>query len=292
MKRLFALMVGVVAGIAPVGIGAIGTSGLAHGQSRSIIDERGSEPSPSPAASQTGSDPDPDPDPGPKGSGGDAEAAPAIPPPPEFAGPASAVVRRRRHHRIAVMPRFAYRLGDAGRAVTPAPGFGIGGTIEISYLRWGVGADAGESFAFAAALGLDFSHDRFATSELGAVTNDGMTETFGATRVISETSFVLVHTIAAEMGRVRPYFTLGAGIGLGYFDSAAPDLRPGTAKGAHLLGRASIGVDVKITGVLGLGLRADYTAVRRTSPLETDDGRRLLLFGDLLDMGAGIVYRF
>jgi hypothetical protein len=288
MKRVLALVICVGIGIAPGAITPL------HGQPRSVVDEGGPAPSRPPAASlaapESGGGPEPAPKP--RAAGGDAEAAPVIPPPPGFAEPVGEVRRTRRQRRIAVMPRFAYRLGDAGRAVTPAPGFGIGGNIEIAYLRWGGGTDMGTSVGFAAALGLDFSHDRFATSEHGVVIIDGMSETFGATRVISETSFVLVHTVAAEMDHVRPYFTLGAGFGLGYFDSAAPDLKPGTAKGAHLLGRASIGVDVKITAVWSLCIRADYTSVRGAAPLVTDDGRRLLIFGDLLDMGVGIVYRF
>ncbi|MBC8132454.1 MAG: hypothetical protein H7X95_05685 [Deltaproteobacteria bacterium] len=110
--------------------------------------------------------------------------------------------------------------------------------------------------------------------------------------MISETSFVLVHTAAVRLGITRPYLSVGAGIGLGYFDSPALALRPGTATDTHLLGRASLGVDVAVTRTWGIAVRADYTAVRRASAFRTDDGRSLALFGDLFAVAVGIAYRF
>jgi hypothetical protein len=271
---------------------AAGSVGRAHASVPGLIDDRAlgigggnADPGPGPAAT-----PEPK-----RGAGGEAEPAP---PPPAEPG-ASAVSAGAEpglppRHRMSVMPRFAYRLGNAGRAVSPAPGFGVGGTIEISYLRRGASAGPHDRSGaiFEAALGLDFAHDRFAISEQGSVTVDGMVETFGSTRVVSETSFVLVHTVAARVGRVRPYLTLGGGLGVGYFDSAASELRPGTARDAHVLGRASLGVDVTVTRSWNAAIRADYTAVRGASPLVTDAGRSLAIFGDLFDLGAGIAYRF
>jgi hypothetical protein len=186
--------------------------------------------------------------------------------------------------RIAVGARLGRRLGDAASAIPPGNGVGVVGTIELDYLHLGK--------SFAAALGVDFGYDRFATSEVGMVTVNGNVQTFGSTRVISETTFVLVHTAAVRVGRLRPYVSLGAGVGLGYFDSVAPTFSPGTARDTHLLGRAGLGLDVTVTDLWCLNVRADYTAVRGPSSLRTDDGRALPVFGDLLDLGAGIAYRF
>jgi hypothetical protein len=281
---------------------ASGSLGRAHAALPGLIEDpdRGSgrapvDPGPGPPAT-----------PEPKRGGGDAQPAPVPSPEPGTSTmSADAEEGPPPRHRISVMPRFAYRLGDAGQSVTPAPGFGVGGTIEISYLRLGPGTGLGStatgSFArpqagpyavWEAALGIDFAHDRFAISEQGSVTVDGMLETFASTRVLSETSFVLVHTVAARVGRVRPYLTLGGGLGIGYFDSAASELRPGTARDAHVLGRVSLGFDVTFAHSWNAAIRADYTAVRGASPLVTDAGRSLTIFGDLFDLGAGIAYRF
>jgi hypothetical protein len=182
------------------------------------------------------------------------------------------------------MPRYAYRLSSPGQAVTPSSGFGIAGTIEIAYLRLAARLEA--------ALGIDFSYDRFASSEVGTVTVDNVSETFRNPRATSETSFVLVHTASVRVGRARPYLTVGAGLGIGYFESVAPELRPGTANDAHGLGRVSFGVDVTVARDWNASLRADYTAVRGVSPLVTTTGERLALFGDLFGLGAGVAYRF
>ena len=228
-------------------------------------------------------------DPGPTDPGPSAEQEPAHAPgeaepaPPPTNRPFDAADRRAPRRRVALMPRFAYRLGEAGRAVTPAPGYGLAGTIEIAYLRSPVGIEG--------LLGIDFSYDRFAAGEVGVV-NDGMVRMFGYTRVISETSFILVHTAAVAVGPVRPYFTIGGGLGLGYFDSAAMELRPGSARDAHFLGRASLGMDVTLGRTWSVAIRGDYTAVRGISPFVTSDGRPLALFGDLFGLGAGVAYRF
>ncbi len=292
--RLLALVCGVVLGAAPVAVGAAFDA-----------NDPGATPQPLPAARYPGSEPgpgtlpdrgpDPGPDPGPteapepKPAIGDAEAAPAsqhppsAPPPLPIGGAASAVDAWRQgpRHRIAVMPRYVHRLSGPGLAVTPSSGFGIAGTIEIAYLRAVAGLEA--------ALGIDFSYDRFASGEVASVAFDSMPKTF---RVTSETSFVLVHTASARVGRMRPYLSVGAGVGIGYFDSAAPELNPGTANDAHALGRVSAGLDMTMARVWSASIRADYTAVRGISSLVTSTGDRLALFGDLFGLGAGLAYRF
>lgn len=224
----------------------------------------------------------------PLGAGqGDAEPAPVLPGAPTSADEERLEARRQRH-RVAVMPRFAYRIGDPGRAITPAAGFGIGGTFERTYLR----RLAAPAVVAEAMLGVDFGHDRFATGEEGLVVVGTEAKTFAATRVISETSFVLIHTIAVRVDRVRPYLTLGAGLGLGNFDSVATEFEPGSAHDTHFLGRAAAGFDIAIAAGLLISVRADYTAVRGVTRFVTTDRRSLPLFGDLFSINAGIAYRF
>lgn len=287
----------VVIGAAPDAVGAAFEASNPDVTPQPLPAARDPGPEPGPGAG-----PDPLPNPGPteapepKHAIGDAEAAPAMPrppsgapyaapspPPPSPIGSAVSAVdawRQGPRHRIAVMPRYAHRLSGPGLAVTPSSGFGIVGTIEIAYLRAAAGLEA--------ALGIDFSHDRFASGEVASVTLDNIK----AFRVTSETSFVLVHTASARAGRMRPYLSVGGGVGIGYFDSSAPELDPGTTSEAHALGRVSVGLDVAIARVWSTSIRADYTAVRGVSSLVTSTGDRLALFGDLFGLGAGLAYRF
>jgi hypothetical protein len=218
-------------------------------------------------------------------SGGDAEPAPSLPGAPRSGGGASSdsgdVTGR---HRVAISARFAYRLGDAGRAVTPAAGYGIAGTYDFAYAR--------PDDVIELAVGVDFSSDRFATGEQGVSTQVGVAATFSSTRVISENNFVLTHTVAFRVAPVRPFFALGAGVGVGYFDSVATAYRPGYERDTHFLGRASLGLDLRVTEVWSITLRGDYTFVRGASAFMTEGGLALPLFGDVLDINLGAAYRF
>lgn len=223
------------------------------------------------------------------GTGGDAEPAPTTPgsPPavPRAGGGASSDSGPRAgRHRIAISPRFAYRLGDAGDTVKPAAGYGIAGTFDFTYARPDEVMDL--------AVGVDFSSDRFAIGEQGMTAQAGVPATFASTRVISDNNFVVTHTVAFRVDPVRPFFALGAGVGVGYFDSVATEYRPGYERDTHLLGRASMGLDILVTEVWGVTVRGDYTFVRRAAPFVTEGGQSLPLFGDLLDVNLGGVYRF
>ena len=207
--------------------------------------------------------------------GGDAEPAP---------GAVPDGVPSKARHRLAVAPRFAYRLGEAGRAISPAAGYGVGGTYEWTYAR--------ASSEVELALGIDFGTDRFATSEQGVSTQSGVATSYGSTRLIIDSTFVLTHTVAFPAGPVRPFLTVGAGIGFGDLDSVAELYRPGTLHDRQLLGRVAAGIDVIVSRIWFATLRADYTAVRRTDPLRLSAGGELPVFGDLLDISVGLAYRF
>lgn len=206
---------------------------------------------------------------------GDAEPAPgAMPDGPPL----------KTRHRIAVAPRFAYRLGDAGRSISPAAGYGVGGTFELTY--------AYPARQVELALGLDFASDRFATAEEGVTFQSGGATSYGSTRLILESTFVLTHTIAFPAGPVRPFLTVGGGVGFGDLESVAPLYKPGTLQDRQLLGRVAVGIDVVVTRIWFATLRVDYTAVRRTDRLVLAAGGELAVFGDLLDISLGLAYRF
>jgi hypothetical protein len=223
-------------------------------------------------------------------SPGGAGTTQSLPPPPPSPVPdpgtpaAPGVAPPRSRFDLAVVPRFAVRLGQPADAVSPALGFALAGTFEIRYAAVAPLLELG--------LALEFSHHRFATGETGVVIRNGVEETFGSTRVVLETSFLVAQVLAARLGRVRPHLLVGAGIGLGHFDSAAREFAPGTANDTQLIARAAVGVDVALVGAMGLTARSSYTAVRATRRLETETGASLPLFGDLFDVGVGVVYSF
>lgn len=186
--------------------------------------------------------------------------------------------------RIAVAPRLALRVGHADKTVFPTGGIGLGGTLEFDYFRTAGGWEA--------ALGIDFGFDRFRGDDHRMIAVRDEPHVVVTSRVLSETTFLLVHTGAIQLGLVRPYLTVGGGIGLGYFDSLDPTLQPGTDRQTHLLGRVSLGLDIAVWSPLLATIRADYTAVHGISSFQIDQGRTVILFGDVVDLGVGIAYRF
>jgi hypothetical protein len=230
----------------------------------------------------------PEPGDGKSAEDGPASAAPMPVPPPPITGDAEPAPGGfpdgpplKTRHRIAVAPRFAYRLGDAGRTISPAAGYGVGGTFEWTY--------AHPARQVELALGLDFASDRFATAEKGITF---FATSYGSTRLILESTFVLTHTIAFPAGPVRPFLTVGGGVGFGDLESVAPMYKPGSLHDRQLLGRVAVGIDVVVTRIWFATLRVDYTAVRRTDRLVLDAGGELVVFGDLLDINLGLAYRF
>jgi len=217
---------------------------------------------------------------------GDAEPAPPEPPPP---GLPPDFAPRNARHRVAVSARFAYRLGAAAEQAGGHAGFGFGGTYEYTY--------ATAASRLQLALGTDFSLDRFGSSEKGTLTEGGVVTTYDATRVILQNAFLLVHTAAADLGPVRPFVTVGAGLGVGNLQTVSPSFTTmtGSSTSFHdlqFLARASAGVDVVVTRVWRASLRVDYTAVRLADEIPTVSGTTLPAFVDLLDVNLGLIYRF
>jgi len=216
--------------------------------------------------------------------GGDAEPAPLSPgaeaPRSTTGAPViSDTLAPGGRHRVAFGVRFAYRLGDPGQTISPAAGYGVVGSYGFTYAR------VGETLDLSA--GVDFSSDRFAAGEQG----QAGPSLYDSTRVLSENNFILAQTFQLHAGPVRPFLVLGVGLGIGSFQSVAPQYR-GQETDTHLLGRGALGVDIVVAPAWSICLRGNYTAVRRAAPYVTDAGQTLPLLGDLLDIDVQAVYRF
>jgi hypothetical protein len=212
-----------------------------------------------------------------------AEAAP-LPPPPEPLPPPEPPPPTLANS-MAVIGQFAYRLGAPADALGPKAGFSLGGTYERRYLTLGPGVELAGT--------VDFFYDRFATGVTGStMVEPGVEQTFAGTRAITETSFALLQKVAWRVGRVRPFAAGGVGLAIDYFSSPELALRPGSMTGVQALVRGALGVDIALSATSALVVRGDYTHAFGRPTFTTDTGTTLSLFGDILDAGVGILFRF
>jgi hypothetical protein len=210
--------------------------------------------------------------------------APASAPPPLL--PPSAAALATPDNALSVHARFAYRLGNEGSRLGPAAGFSLGGSFERRYL---VAPDG--RFELGAAV--DFFYDRFSRGVTGSsMVAPGQEQPFAAQRTLSQTSFALLQTAGLRAGPVRPFVAVGVGLTLAYFNTPEADLRPGTANATQPLGRAVAGVDIAVSHAASLTVRADYTHLWTRPTFVTTAGQSYDLFGDLFDMGLGMLVRF
>jgi hypothetical protein len=181
---------------------------------------------------------------------------------------------------------FAYRLDSSAGRVGPAAGFQLGGTFEQRYATLGPALDLG--------LTVDLLFDRFADSVTGQVTppEGGQPQSVPGTRTITDTSFAVSQMLGARVGRLRFGVAAGAGLSIGYFSAfsspgqAVVPVAP-TANAFVPFVRGRAGVDLEINNYTAVGVRAGYMFM-----LTTPSGDAAHLFGDLLDIDAGVFYRF
>jgi len=190
---------------------------------------------------------------------------------------------------VAILAGFAYRLGSEGSAVGPAAGFSLGGSYERRYARLAPTVDLGVAF--------DFGFDQFTTAVVGSVPDDtGVEQTFAGTRTISSTSFVLLQTLGARAGHLHVWGAGGGGLAIDYFNSPEAVFRVDKDVGhstAYLpVARGVVGADVEIKPRVAIGVRAAYSFTLKSSSFTTDMKQTFHLFGDLLDIHAGLFYRF
>ncbi len=92
--------------------------------------------------------------------------------------------------------------------------------------------------------------------------------------------------------RFRFWLGAGAGLSIGFLSSEELELRPGSATAYQPLARAAAGADLEINSQASVGLRAGYSFMLTSSALHTDNGPTFAFMGDLLDIQAGLFYRF
>jgi hypothetical protein len=225
---------------------------------------------------------------------GPAEPAPPEPPPLAAAPPVRLVPPSTdseepppAKNAVAVLGRFAYRLGSEGSSVGPRAGYAIGGWFERRYARLTRVLELG--------VVADFSYDHFAMGVQGSqMVAPGVEQTYAADRVLTQTSFAALQSAAVALaGRaVRLWGAGGAGLTIAYFSSPELVFRPGNTTAVQPLARAAGGLDVRVTNDGAVTLRADYAHPFTRPTFTSETGQSYSLFGDLLEVGLGFLYRF
>jgi hypothetical protein len=218
--------------------------------------------------------------------------AQAEPAPPESAPLPPALLAEPvlpRANAVSVHASLAYRVGVGGDNLGPAGGFSISGGFERRY------------FVVAGVLQLgaaiDFSYQRFSTGVEGSAMTGTGEEVFDGQRTLSKTGFALIQTVAVQLGRVRPFIGLGPGLAINFFSSPEVTLRPGSKTAVQPMAQAMAGFDVDMGGNTAIVVRADVTHPF-TDPVFTpslspqNPPPRYALFGDVVDVGFGLLVRF
>ncbi|HVT10368.1 MAG TPA: hypothetical protein VHO67_23065 [Polyangia bacterium] len=216
-----------------------------------------------------------------------ADPAPAAPPAVPSVAPAAPAPFTELDNRFALGAGYARRLGDEGGALGPRNGFGVGADYERRFFAL---PDRMELSA-----GAEFRYDRFQTAVSGTPI-PGEVQPYWGDRILSQTSFAAVADGAWRWRRLRPFVQVGAGATIAYFSSPEMNLRPGNLTAVQPLARGTAGLDVAITGQVGITVRVAYTHVFTHPTLTTDVSSgapaTYSFLGDLFDAGAGVVLGF
>lgn len=223
-----------------------------------------------------------------------AQPAPLTPPPPPSAAPAPTPVPTppatpvtptepapaEPSSTISVFAGLSYRLPPGGEQLSPSAGFSLSGAYERRYARLGAPPQSG---TLDLGLALSFFHDHFSL---------GLQLPSADDRVLTQTGFTVAQTVALPLPPVSLWAAVGAGFTVAYFSSPEPNLRPGSASARQPLLTGGAGLDWTIQKNTGLRVRLNFTHTLTRPAFVTEMGSHLDLFGDLLDIGAGLFYRF
>ena len=182
-------------------------------------------------------------------------------------------------HALSVFIGGAYRIPPGGEQLTPAGGFSVGGVYERRYLRLGPAAEP----ALFLGVSLGFFHDHFTLA---------LEQPFSDNRTITQTGFSLAQTAAIPVSIVRLWGSIGAGLTFGYFSTPERALQPGSASSRQPFLCGSVGADVDLKPGLGIRVHLNFTHTLTRPDFVGTAGGHLDLFGDLLDSGIGLFYRF
>jgi hypothetical protein len=245
----------------------------------------------------------PEPTPAPPPVSGPAEPAPAeptSPPPPASAAPAASPPPPAPPPEIAppelpppppnlvsILIGPTYRVSSDAFTEGPSPGLSLGGSYERRYARLGPAVDLGAA--------VDFLFDQFSTSVVASSTDNPPQPIVGK-RTVSNTSFALLQTLAAHDGRLRVWAAGGGGLSIGYFNSPETMFRlvgdAGTTTAYMPMARGVAGAAVEIKPGVAIGVRVSYSVMLKSPSFPVEVNQTFRPFGDLLDIHAGLFYRF
>jgi len=175
----------------------------------------------------------------------------------------------------------AYRLGTI---LAPPVGFSFGGSFNRRY--------AMPSPSLALGWELDFMFNRFATSVVGVSPGSGaQPTTFSGTRTTTATSFAVLQTLQVQIGPAHVWAGAGGGLSIGFLSSPEAELAGNSATAYQPFARVTVGGDYALDAQTAVGLRAGY-AKMLTSASVNGVTSRWDVVGDLLDIHAGLFYRF
>ncbi len=179
-----------------------------------------------------------------------------------------------------VTVNFARRLGSEGQSIGPANGVSVGGEYQRRYLATADGLEL--------SAGLNFFYDRFSTD----LTGQTMLDPGLAQRVVSQTNFALMQTVAWRRGRLRPFVEVGGGATIAFFSSPEVALRPGSYDAAQPIARGAAGLSVVVYHGVAATLQGMYTHAFTRPVFTASDGTTYSFLGDLLDLGLGATMQF
>jgi hypothetical protein len=233
------------------------------------------------------------PDPGPP-VWGPAQTTPTTPASPGAAGAppvpsgggsgAPEPARRPPRNTVTLLLGLGVRLGSEGGALGPRPGFSVGGSYERRYAALTPELELGAA--------LEFLFDQFSQAAQGPTMPPSGDQLSFSRRTFSETTFAALQTAGVRAGRMRAHAGVGGGLAIGAFSSPEVALQPGSSHAYQPFARGVAGFDVELREGIALGLRAGYTFMLTAPSYTTTTGQVLHLFGDVLDIHAGLFYRF
>jgi hypothetical protein len=222
-------------------------------------------PPPGPQSSPATAAPSPSPSPSSSPSASPTPPSDSLPPPPNTA---------------SLLAGAAYRVGTV---LAPTLGFSFGGSFNRRYT----------TLAAQLALGwqVEFLFDRFSTSVNGVATDaGGQVIAVPGTRTTTSTSFAALQTVGAQAGLAHFWLGVGGGLSIGFLTTPETGLQS-SATAYQPFARAVAGAELALDAQTAVGLRVGY-AKMLTSPAVTSTSGRWDLIGDLLDIHAGLFYRF
>lgn len=192
-------------------------------------------------------------------------------------------------NRLAVTVGYGARLGDEAARLGPRNGFAVSAGHEHRFVPLPRGFDFG--------AGVEFDYHKFATTVTGTVMpTSGQTQTYSGDRLLSYATILGTASLSWRWSPIRPYFQVGAGVSIAYFNTPEMALSPGNLTTDQPVARVAGGMDIAITPEIAVTMRLAYTHPFTHPTLTTDASSgapaTYSFLGDLFDAGAGVALGF